>query len=184
MTKAAQMLREGGETIEQVAERVGYGNAAAFTRAFSRVEGKGTGVVSSGGAGALGRVANRGLGLYSSTHMMSGVAMVRTPSEMLQGTVDILILRALAWDTMHGYAITRWLDGRSRGVLAVNGAALYQALHRLEHSKWVSASWGRSENNRKAKYYSLTPAGRAQLRTESAAWQRYAEAVSHVLSPA
>jgi len=103
---------------------------------------------------------------------------------MLQGTVDILILRALAWESMHGYAISSWLDAQSGGVLAVNGAALYQALHRLEHHKWVSASWGRSENNRKAKYYTLTPAGRAQLRAESAVWQRYAEAVSSVLKPA
>lgn len=110
--------------------------------------------------------------------------MARTPPEMLQGTVDILILRALAWEPMHGYAIAGWLDARSNGVLAVNGAALYQALHRLEHAKWVSATWGRSENNRKAKYYALTPAGRAQLRSESAVWKRYADAVSSVLNPA
>ena len=64
--------------------------------------------------------------------------MARTPSEMLQGTVDILILRALAWEPMHGYAISRWLDARSDGVLAVDGAALYQALHRLERRKWVA----------------------------------------------
>jgi PadR family transcriptional regulator len=109
---------------------------------------------------------------------------VRTPPEMLQGTVDILILRALAGDPMHGYAISAWLDARSDGVLAVNGAALYQALHRLEHRGWVSASWGRSENNRRAKFYCLTPAGRAQLRAESEVWRRYAAAVTSVLSPA
>src|SRR5215217_3543532 len=102
---------------------------------------------------------------------------------MLQGTVDILILRTLAWEPMHGYAISRWLDARSDGVLTVDGAALYQALHRLEHRKWVSTSWGLSENNRKAKYYTLTAAGRAQLRAESAVWTRYAEAVFRVLSP-
>ena len=110
--------------------------------------------------------------------------MIRTPSEILQGTVDILILRALAWETMHGYAISRWLDSRSQGVLTVNGAALYQALHRLEHQRCITASWGRSENNRKAKYYALTPTGRAQLRAESAVWKRYADAVSTVLHPA
>ena len=110
--------------------------------------------------------------------------MTRTPSEMLQGTVDILILRALAGEPMHGYAVSRWLDARSNGVLAVDGAALYQALHRLEHRKWVAASWGLSENNRKAKYYTLSAAGRAQLRTESAVWKQYAAAVSKVLSPA
>ena len=102
---------------------------------------------------------------------------------MLQGTVDILILRTLAWEPMHGYAISRWLDARSDGVLTVDGAALYQALHRLENRKWVSATWGVSENNRKAKYYALTAAGKAQLRAESAVWKTYAEAVAKVLSP-
>jgi PadR family transcriptional regulator PadR len=110
--------------------------------------------------------------------------VARSPAELLQGTVDILILRALAWEPMHGYAVSRWLAGRSEGVLAVEGAALYQALHRLERAKWVTASWGLSENNRKAKYYSLSAAGRAQLRTESAVWRSYAAAVSKVLSPA
>jgi PadR family transcriptional regulator, regulatory protein PadR len=109
--------------------------------------------------------------------------VARTPPEMLQGTVDILILRTLAWEPMHGYAISRWLDARSDGVLAVDGAALYQALHRLENRKWVSASWGLSENNRKAKYYTLTAAGKAQLRAESAVWRTYADAVAKVLSP-
>jgi len=109
--------------------------------------------------------------------------MARTPPEMLQGTVDILILRTLAWEPMHGYAISRWLAQRSDGVLTVDGAALYQALHRLENRKWVSASWGLSENNRKAKYYSITALGRAQLRSESAVWQTYADAVAKVLKP-
>ena len=109
--------------------------------------------------------------------------MARNPPEMLQATVDILILRTLAWEPMHGYAISRWLDARSDGVLSVDGAALYQALHRLENRKWVSATWGVSENNRKAKYYTLTAAGKAQLRAESAVWKTYAEAVAKVLSP-
>jgi PadR family transcriptional regulator PadR len=102
---------------------------------------------------------------------------------MLQGTVDILILRTLAWEPMHCYAISRWLDARSDGVLGVDGAALYQALHRLDRRKWITATWGVSENNRKAKYYSLTTAGRAQLRAETAVWKAYAEAVFKVLSP-
>jgi transcriptional regulator len=109
--------------------------------------------------------------------------MPRTPSELLQGTVDILILRALAWEPMHGYAIAHWLDARSDGVLSVDGAALYQALHRIENRKWVAASWGLSENNRKAKFYTLTTAGRAQLRTESKVWKAYADAVTKVLRP-
>ena len=85
---------------------------------------------------------------------------------------------------MHGYAISRWLDTRSDGVLTVEGAALYQALHRLERRKWIVSSWGLSENNRKAKYYSLTPGGRTQLRSETSMWKAYAEAVFKVLSPA
>ena len=110
--------------------------------------------------------------------------MARTPSELLQGTVDILILRTLAWEPMHGYAISRWIDARTDGVLSVDGAALYQALHRLERRKWVAPSWGVSENNRKAKYYALSAAGRAQLKAESAVWRNYAAAVSKVLNPA
>jgi len=107
----------------------------------------------------------------------------RTPPEILQGTVDILILRTLAWQSMHGYAISRWIAGRTDGVLTVNGAALYQALHRLENRKLVSASWGLSENNRKAKYYTITAAGRARLKSEAAVWNRYADAVAKVLNP-
>jgi transcriptional regulator len=114
---------------------------------------------------------------------MTGDRIARTPSELLQGTVDILILRTLALEPLHGYAISRWLDARSDGVLSVDGAALYQALHRLSNKKWIAAEWGLSENNRKAKYYSITPAGRTQLRSESAVWKAYAEAVFKVLSP-
>ena len=109
--------------------------------------------------------------------------MARDPLDLLYGSLDLLILRTLAWEPMHGYAISRWLDARSDGVLTVDGAALYQALHRLENRKWVSATWGVSENNRKAKYYTLTAAGKAQLRAESAVWKTYAEAVAKVLSP-
>jgi PadR family transcriptional regulator len=109
--------------------------------------------------------------------------MRRTPPELLQGTVDILILRALAAESMHGYAISRWLGARSEGALVVDGAGLYQALHRLEYRKLIEASWGVSENNRRAKYYELTRAGRAALRSESAAWQKYADAVGKVLRP-
>lgn len=109
--------------------------------------------------------------------------MSRTPSELLQGTVDILILRTLAWDAMHGYGIAKWVHDRSGGVLAVEGAALYQALHRLERKKWIIASWGLSDNNRRAKYYTLSAEGRKHLRAESATWRQYAEAVARVLAP-
>jgi len=109
--------------------------------------------------------------------------LTRTPPEILQGTVDILILRTLAWQSMHGYAISRWIASRTDGVLTVDGAVLYQALHRLENRKLVSPSWGLSENNRKAKYYTITAAGRARLKSEAAVWNRYADAVAKVLSP-
>lgn len=105
------------------------------------------------------------------------------PSELLQGTVDVLILRALADEALHGYAISRWLETRSEGRIAVAGAALYQALHRLEHRSWVASSWGVSENNRKAKYYRLTAKGRVRLRAQSTAWSAYADAVFKVLAP-
>jgi transcriptional regulator len=110
--------------------------------------------------------------------------MTRPPSELLQGTVDILILRALAWEPMHGYAISRWLDQRSEQVLTVDGAALYQALHRLERRKLVGSVWGLSENNRRAKYYRLTRAGETALTSQMAEWHRFADAVARVLRPA
>jgi transcriptional regulator len=109
---------------------------------------------------------------------------VRTPSELLQGTVDVLILRALAWMPMHGYAISRWIKDRSRDVLAIEGAALYQALHRLERQQLILAEWGISENNRKAKYYALSALGRARLQSEAETWRTYATAVARVLRPA
>ncbi|HEY3934103.1 MAG TPA: PadR family transcriptional regulator [Gemmatimonadales bacterium] len=109
--------------------------------------------------------------------------MSRTPPEMLQGTVDLLVLRALAWEPMHGYGVSRWLEARSDGVLVVDGAALYQALHRLERRKWVASSWGVSENNRRAKFYRLGRTGAAQLRESTAVWHDYAHAVARVLAP-
>ena len=108
--------------------------------------------------------------------------MPRTPPELLQGTVDVLILRALAWKAMHGYTISQWIGERSRDVLAIEGAALYQALHRLERRKLVSSYWGASENNRKAKFYELTAAGKKRLRQEQEDWQRLAAAMSSVLA--
>jgi PadR family transcriptional regulator len=96
---------------------------------------------------------------------------------LLQGTVDLLILRALQRDPAHGYAISRWVRERTDGVLAIEDAALYQALHRLEAREWIASDWGMSENNRRAKYYSLTTQGRRQLKSEVSAWKRYAQAV-------
>ncbi len=103
---------------------------------------------------------------------------------LLQGTVDLLILRALQPGAAHGYAVSRWVRERTEGVLAIEDAALYQALHRLEGRGWIEAEWGLSDNNRKAKYYRLTPTGRRQARTEISVWKRYAEAVFKVIEPA
>jgi PadR family transcriptional regulator PadR len=96
---------------------------------------------------------------------------------LLHGTVDLLILRAILPAPAHGYAISRWVRDRTDGVLAIEDAALYQALHRLEARQWIEADWGLSENNRRAKYYSLTPEGRRQLKTEVTSWKRYAGAI-------
>jgi PadR family transcriptional regulator PadR len=104
--------------------------------------------------------------------------------DLLQGTVDVLILRTLAWEPMHGYGVSRSIRERSEGKLTVEGAALYQALHRLERRRFVRAEWGVSENGRRAKYYELTIEGRRALREESASWRAFADAVFKVLAPA
>lgn len=100
---------------------------------------------------------------------------------LLQGTVDLLILRALQAGPAHGYTISRWVRERTDGVLAIEDAALYQALHRLDRQGHVEAEWGPSENNRRARFYTLTRAGRKRLREEAATWRRYARAVEAVL---
>jgi PadR family transcriptional regulator PadR len=107
---------------------------------------------------------------------------VATSSERLQGTVDVLILKTLAWKPMHGYAIAQFLAARSRGELAVEGAALYQGLHRLERKGLIRSQWGVSETKRRVRVYGLTPQGRAQLTEESEGWKRYAAAVARVLA--
>lgn len=110
--------------------------------------------------------------------------MTAKPMDLLHGTLDVLVLRTLAWSPMHGYAVSRWIRERTDGTIAIEDAPLYKALHRLEHDGCVSAEWGISENNRKARYYSLTAKGRRALRAEESAWRRYAEAVFKVLEPA
>ncbi len=110
--------------------------------------------------------------------------MVRKTATLLQGTVDVLILKTLQESPMHGYGVSRWIRERTDGVVGLEDAALYQALHRLEAKGWLEAEWGLSDNNRRAKYYRLTTRGRKQLRTETAAWRRYARAVLSVLDNA
>jgi PadR family transcriptional regulator PadR len=100
---------------------------------------------------------------------------------LLQGTAGLLILRALQRGPAHGYAISRWIHERTDGALVAEDAALYQALHRLEARGWIAADWGLSDNNRRAKYYALTPEGRRQLRAEVTSWRRYADAMLKVI---
>ena len=101
--------------------------------------------------------------------------------ELIQGTLDVLVLKALLFGPRHGYAVAQWIRDTSGDTLVVEDRALYVALHRLEDRGWVESEWGLSENNRRARYYELTPAGRAQLRARSARWQRYAAAVHRIL---
>jgi len=103
---------------------------------------------------------------------------------LLKGTVDLLILQSLRQGPQHGYEVSRWVHERTEGVLGVEDAALYQALHRLEDKGLVESEWGLSENNRRAKYYQLTSEGRRQLRVEVSLWKRYAEAVFKAIEPA
>ena len=110
--------------------------------------------------------------------------MPREPLGLVQGTVDVLILRALTRDAMHGYAVSLWIRDRSGGALAVEDAALYQALHRLERKGWVDAEWGLSETGRRARFYEITPAGRKRLKSDVAELKRYVAALFAVLEPA
>jgi PadR family transcriptional regulator PadR len=106
----------------------------------------------------------------------------RESLELLQGTLDVLILKTLSWGPRHGYAVARWLHDTSDDVLRVEEGALYPALHRMERQGWIESEWGLSENNRRAKYYQLTSSGRQQLRFKASSWSRYAAAVSRVLA--
>lgn len=97
--------------------------------------------------------------------------------DLPQGTLDLLILKSLALEPRHGWAISERLHQISSATLNIRQGSLYPALHRLERRGWIKASWGTSDNNRRAKYYALTPAGRARLKVETANWKRYAAAV-------
>jgi transcriptional regulator len=103
---------------------------------------------------------------------------------VMKGTLDLLVLKALAWAPMHGFEITSWLESRSGGRLEVDDSALYQALYRMEQRGLIGAEWGVTENNRRARYYRLAAAGRTHLRTETERWFRYSETVSGILSVA
>ncbi len=106
------------------------------------------------------------------------------PVDLVQGTLDLLILKALALEPEHGFAIARRIRQLSKDVLHVQQGSLYPALHRLEHKGWIAAEWGISEQRRRAKYYSLTAAGRRQLNKETASWERLAQAITLVVRTA
>lgn len=109
--------------------------------------------------------------------------MGRDTLGLLQGTLDVLILRALADGPRHGYAVAGWVRDRTGGALQIEDAPLYKALRRLEAADCVDAEWGASEHNRRARYYRLTARGRRRLRSEESSWRRYAAAVGAVLRP-
>lgn len=103
---------------------------------------------------------------------------------LLKGTLDVLVLKALAWKTMHGVEIIDWLEQRSGGSLEVDDGALYFALHRLEERDFVASAWDITDNNRRARYYRLRPAGKAFLREQGAAVAKYAQALTAILESA
>ena len=105
-------------------------------------------------------------------------------ADVLQGTLDMLILKALSLEPMHGWGVSQRIQQISRDVLQVNQGSLYPALHRLEHRGWIASEWGTSENNRRAKFYRLTAAGRKQLTEEAANWERFMIAVQRVMQTA
>jgi transcriptional regulator len=106
--------------------------------------------------------------------------MSRLP--VLKGTLDLLVLRALSWTPMHGFEIVSWLERAGGGALDLEDSALYQAVYRLEERGLLEADWGVTENNRRARYYKLTSAGRAFLRAETKNWMQYAETVTSILT--
>jgi PadR family transcriptional regulator, regulatory protein PadR len=108
--------------------------------------------------------------------------MVQSKSDLLQGTLDVLVLKTLSVEPMHGWGISQRIQQTSGDVLEVNQGSLYPALHRLEEKGWISAQWGSSDNNRRARFYSLTRAGRRQLAEETQNWERFASAVGRVLA--
>lgn len=107
--------------------------------------------------------------------------MAKTKSDLLQGTLDMLILKTLALEPMHGWGISQRIQQTSAGVLNINQGSLYPALYRLEEQGWIASEWGSSDNNRQAKYYKLTRAGRKQLAEETANWERLSAAIEQVL---
>jgi len=110
--------------------------------------------------------------------------MSRDANDLLYGTLDLLVLKAIAAEPLHGFGISKWIEQRTKNELEIVDSALYKALHRLEDAGAIDAEWGVTENNRRAKYYSITARGRQLMREEVATWKRYVTAVSSVIEPA
>jgi PadR family transcriptional regulator PadR len=110
-----------------------------------------------------------------------GAVVAKSQNDVLQGTLALLVLKTLARGPRHGYGITLHIQMVSKDVLRVEEGSLYPALHRMEQDGWISAEWGTSENNRRARYYQLTSKGRKQLAEEEKSWAQLTEAVAHVL---
>ena len=106
------------------------------------------------------------------------------PLTLVKGTLDVLVLKALSWTPMHGFEIVSWLEERSRSALDLKDSALYQALYRMEERGLVEADWGVTENNRRARYYRITPDGRSHLEAETSSFLRYADVVTDILTVA
>jgi PadR family transcriptional regulator, regulatory protein PadR len=104
--------------------------------------------------------------------------------ELFQGTLDLLILRTLRWGPMHGHAIAKFIEQSSREIFRIDHGSLYPALQRLQQEKWITAAWGTSTNNRRAKFYTLTATGRKQLDAQQSRWARFTAAIGHILHPA
>jgi PadR family transcriptional regulator, regulatory protein PadR len=102
-------------------------------------------------------------------------------SGLLQGTVELLVLKTLTWGPMHGYGIASWIESVTADALSVEEGSLYPALYRMAKKGWITAEWGLSENNRRAKYYRLTAAGRRQFRDQASGWRRFASAVDQAI---
>jgi transcriptional regulator len=103
---------------------------------------------------------------------------------LTRGTLDLLILKALSWGPRHGYGVSEWMESATGSTLVIGEGTLYPALHRLERGGFIAAEWGLSENNRQAKFYRLTAAGRRQLKSGSTAWHSFVEAASNALRAA
>lgn len=107
--------------------------------------------------------------------------MADSETDLLRSSLDLLVLKALSWGPMHGYGISEWIEGATASLLLLEEGTLYPALHRLERRGWITSEWGVSDNNRRAKFYRLTTAGRARFRAQAPLWHRHAEAIAVAL---